>query len=250
MITVNNLVKSYAGRRVLDGISVAQQRGEKTVIIGPSGCGKSTFLRCLNQLEPIDSGHITIAGLTFTANGDRTTARLREQQRQLRLRAGMVFQSFNLFPHLTVLANIMEAPVHVGGLAHAEAEHRARALLQKVGLVDRAEDYPAQLSGGQQQRVAIARALAMEPKVMLFDEPTSALDPELRIEVLRVMRQLADEGMTMIVVTHEMGFARAVADQVLFFDQGQIAEAGPAEQVFSAPRQERTREFLRAVAGA
>ena len=250
MITVNQLVKSYRGQRVLHGISVQQQRGEAVVIIGPSGCGKSTFLRCLNQLEPIDSGHITIGGITFETVGGRASAEDREKQRQLRLRAGMVFQNFNLFPHLTVLGNITEAPVQVHGLTRAEAEHRAQALLKRTGLLDRADFYPSQLSGGQQQRVAIARALAMQPEVMLFDEPTSALDPELRGEVLRVLRQLAEEGMTMIVVTHEMEFARAMADRVLFFDGGHIAEDGPPEQVFTAPRHERTREFLRKVAEA
>ena len=245
MITVSNLVKSYRGQRVLHGISVQQQRGEAVVVIGPSGCGKSTFLRCLNQLEPMDSGLITIAGLTFETDGARATAEDREKQRQLRLRAGMVFQSFNLFPHLTVLGNLMAAPIQVRGLARAAAESRARELLKKVGLLERADYYPSQLSGGQQQRVAIARALAMEPEVMLFDEPTSALDPELRGEVLRVMRQLAEEGMTMIVVTHEMEFARAVADRVLFLDAGLIAEEGPPEQLFGAPRLERKRDFLR-----
>jgi polar amino acid transport system ATP-binding protein len=245
MITVNDLVKSYRHERVLRGISLEQQRGEVLVIIGPSGCGKSTFLRCLNQLEPIDSGRITIAGITFEKTAGRPSAEDREKQRQLRLRAGMVFQSFNLFPHLTVLGNLTEAPVRVNGASRADAEDRARRLLKKVGLSDRADFYPAQLSGGQQQRVAIARALAMEPAVMLFDEPTSALDPELRGEVLRVMRALADEGTTMIVVTHEMEFARAIADRVLFFDGGRVAEDGPPEQVFTAPRQERTREFLR-----
>jgi ABC-type polar amino acid transport system ATPase subunit len=245
MITVSNLVKSYHGQCVLHGISMQQQRGEAVVIIGPSGCGKSTFLRCLNQLEPIDSGRITIAGLTFEVDGRTPAAEEREKQRQLRLRAGMVFQSFNLFPHLTALGNVMEAPVRVSRLAPRAAEERARALLQKVGLQDRADYYPSQLSGGQQQRVAIARALAMEPQVMLFDEPTSALDPELRGEVLRVMRQLGEEGMTMLVVTHEMAFARAMAKRVLFFDGGVVAEEGPPEQIFASPRQERTREFLR-----
>jgi ABC-type polar amino acid transport system ATPase subunit len=245
MIIVDNLVKSYRRHRVLDGISLAQQAGEAVVMIGPSGCGKSTFLRCLNQLEPIDSGRITIGGIAFETHPGRATPEDREKQRQLRLRAGMVFQNFNLFPHLTVLGNIMEAPIRVRGLAPAEAEHRARELLEKVGLLDRADFHPAQLSGGQQQRAAIARALAMEPEVMLFDEPTSSLDPELRGEVLRVLRQLAEEGMTMIVVTHEMEFARAVADRVLFLDTGHIAEEGPPEQVFAAPRLERTRDFLR-----
>jgi polar amino acid transport system ATP-binding protein len=244
MITVKDLVKSYRGQRVLNGISVQQQRSQALVIIGPSGCGKSTFLRCLNQLEPIDSGHITIAGITFETHGGRVSAEDRAKQRQLRLRAGMVFQSFNLFPHLTVLENVAEAPMRVQGKTRAEAEERARGLLGKVGLLNRADYHPCDLSGGQQQRVAIARALAMEPEVMLFDEPTSALDPELRGEVLRVLRQLADEGMTMMVVTHEMAFARSLADRVLFFDGGAIAEDGPPEQVFSSPRHERTREFL------
>ncbi len=245
MITVKDLVKSYRGQRVLHGISMEQQRGEAVVIIGPSGCGKSTFLRCLNQLEPIDSGRITIAGITIEGAQGHASPEARERQRQLRLRAGMVFQSFNLFPHLTVLENITEAPVHVRGLPQPEADRRARELLQKVGLLDRADYHPSQLSGGQQQRAAIARALALEPDVMLFDEPTSALDPELRGEVLRVMRQLADEGTTMMVVTHEMEFARAMADRVLFFEGGRIAEEGPPEQVFTAPRLDRTREFLR-----
>jgi ABC-type polar amino acid transport system ATPase subunit len=248
MIIVENLVKSYNSNRVLHGISHTQQRGEAVVLIGPSGCGKSTFLRCLNQLELADSGRITIDGVTVEGGRAPSTGEERERQRQLRLRAGMVFQSFNLFPHLTVLRNITEAPITVKGVPAGEAEARARALLEKVGLETKAEAYPSQLSGGQQQRVAIARALAMEPQVMLFDEPTSALDPELREEVLRAMRQLADEGMTMIVVTHEMQFARDMADRVLFFDAGQVAESGPPDQVFSNPQHERTREFLSKVA--
>jgi len=249
MITVNELIKSYGTQRVLHGISHAQQKGEAVVIIGPSGCGKSTFLRCLNQLEAIDSGKITIAGITFDAqDGHRLTSDDREKQRQLRLRAGMVFQSFNLFPHLTVLENVIIGPIQVNGETGDTARERARDLLKKVGLQDRADFHPCQLSGGQQQRVAIARALAMQPEVMLFDEPTSALDPELRGEVLRVMRDLAEEGMTMMVVTHEMAFARAMADRILFFDRGVIAEEGTPEQVFTEPRQERTREFLRKVA--
>jgi ABC-type polar amino acid transport system ATPase subunit len=248
MITVENLVKSYNATRVLHGIDHAQQRGEAVVLIGPSGCGKSTFLRCLNQLEIPDSGRITIDGVTIEGGRPPRTSDERERQRQLRLRAGMVFQSFNLFPHLTALENVTEAPTVVKGQPKAEAEVRARELLAKVGLESKAFAYPSQLSGGQQQRVAIARALAMDPKVMLFDEPTSALDPELRDEVLRVMRQLAEEGMTMIVVTHEMQFARDMADRVLFFDGGLVAESGPPEQVFSNPQCERTREFLRRVA--
>ncbi len=248
MIAVENLVKSYSSNRVLHGVDHAQQRGEAVVLIGPSGCGKSTFLRCLNQLEIADSGRITIGGVTIACGQAPRTPEEREQQRQLRLRAGMVFQSFNLFPHLTVLQNITEAPIVVKGVSPCDADERARGLLDKVGLAAKVDAYPAQLSGGQQQRVAIARALAMEPQVMLFDEPTSALDPELRDEVLRVMRQLVEEGMTMIVVTHEMQFARDMADQVLFFDGGRIAESGPPDRIFSNPQLERTRDFLRRVA--
>jgi ABC-type polar amino acid transport system ATPase subunit len=248
MIIVESLVKSYHSTRVLQGIDHAQQRGEAVVLIGPSGCGKSTFLRCLNQLEIPDSGRITIDGVTIDGGHPPRTSEERERQRQLRLRAGMVFQSFNLFPHLTVLQNITEAPLVVKRIPQGEAEDRARKLLAKVGLEHKAEAYPAQLSGGQQQRVAIARALAMEPQVMLFDEPTSALDPELRDEVLRVMRQLVEEGMTMIVVTHEMQFARDMADRVVFFEGGRVAESGPPDEIFSNPRHERMREFLRRVA--
>jgi len=244
MIAVEQLVKSYNSTRVLHGIDHSQQRGEAVVLIGPSGCGKSTFLRCLNQLEIADSGRITIGGVTIDAGRSPRTSEQREQQRRLRLQAGMVFQSFNLFPHLTVLQNITEAPAVVKGVPLRDAETLGRKLLAKVGLENKAAVYPAQLSGGQQQRVAIARALAMEPQVMLFDEPTSALDPELRDEVLRVMRQLAEEGMTMIVVTHEMQFARDMADRVVLFDAGRVAESGPPEQIFSHPQNERTRDFL------
>jgi len=248
-IVVDNLIKSYGTNRVLHGISLSQERGQAIVLIGPSGCGKSTFLRCLNQMEDIDSGRISIAGLTFEAKSGALSSADREKQRQLRIKAGMVFQSFNLFPHLTVLRNVMEAPMVVKGQSLAEAESRAGGLLKKVGLADRARYYPSQLSGGQQQRVAIARALAMEPEVMLFDEPTSALDPQLRDEVLNVMRDLAEEGMTMIVVTHEMGFAREMADRLIFFDAGQIAEYGPPEEIFTCAQNERTREFVsRAIA--
>jgi len=246
-IVVEDLVKSYGPNRVLHDINVRQYHGEAVVLIGPSGCGKTTFLRCLNQMESIDSGRITIAGLSFEAKAGPLTTADRRRQRQLRARAGMVFQNFNLFPHLTALGNVMEAPMVVKRLERCQAEANARALLQKVGLAERASYYPSQLSGGQQQRVAIARALAMEPEVMLFDEPTSALDPQLRDEVLNVMHALADEGMTMIVVTHEMGFAREMADRVIFFDNGRIAEDGPAEEVFTHPKHERTREFLRKV---
>jgi len=245
MIAVENLVKSYNSNRVLHGIDHEQQRGEAVVLIGPSGCGKSTFLRCLNQLEIADAGRITIDGVSVDGGHAPRTREERERQRKLRMRAGMVFQSFNLFPHLTVLQNITQGPIVVKRVSCPEAEEQARELLAKVGLEDKAHAYPCQLSGGQQQRVAIARALAMEPQVMLFDEPTSALDPELRDEVLRVMRDLVEEGMTMIVVTHEMQFAREMADRILFFDAGRIAETGPPEQIFSSPEHERTREFLR-----
>src|ERR1043166_2624358 len=247
MISVEQLVKSYNSNRVLHGIDHRQERGEAVVLIGPSGGGKSTFLRCLNQLEVPDSGRITIGGVTIdTGNSSRNGDQI-EQQRQLRMRAGMVFQSFNLFPHLTVLQNVTAGPIVVKDMPRSNAEALGQQLLAKVGLDSKAQFFPSQLSGGQQQRVAIARALAMEPEVMLFDEPTSALDPELRVEVLRVMRQHAGEGMTMIVVTHEMQFARDMADRVLFFDEGRIAESGPPEQIFSDPRHERTREFLRRV---
>jgi ABC-type polar amino acid transport system ATPase subunit len=248
MIVVENLVKSYNANRVLHGVDHEQKRGEAVVLIGPSGCGKSTFLRCLNQLEIADSGRITIGGVTIEGRHAPRNGQEREQQRQLRLQAGMVFQSFNLFPHLTVLENIARPPVAVKGVSQTDAETEARLLLAKVGLESKADAHPAQLSGGQQQRVAIARALAMKPQVMLFDEPTSALDPELRNEVLRVMRQLVEEGMTMIVVTHEMQFARDMADSVLFFEGGRVAESGPPDQIFSEPKNERTREFLRRTA--
>jgi len=239
MITVEQLKKAFGKHAVLRGISMSQQQGETVVIIGPSGCGKSTFLRCLNQLEKIDSGKVSVAGIEF----DHTRLD-HDTQHRLRLRAGMVFQSFNLFPHLTVMQNITIAPIRVNDESRNSAETRARELLKKVGLLARADFFPSQLSGGQQQRAAIARALAMQPEVMLFDEPTSALDPELRGEVLRVMRDLAEEGMTMLVVTHEMNFARAMADRMLFFDEGLIVEEGVPEQLFSESRNPRTREFL------
>jgi cystine transport system ATP-binding protein len=247
MIAVESLVKSFNSTRVLQGIDHLQKKGEAIVLIGPSGCGKSTFLRCLNQLEIPDSGRITIDDVTIEGGRAPRTSEERERQRRLRMRAGMVFQSFNLFPHLTALENVIQAPTVVKGIAPDEAETIGRRLLAKVGLEARATAYPAQLSGGQQQRVAIARALAMEPQVMLFDEPTSALDPELRDEVLRVMRQLVEEGMTMIVVTHEMKFARDMADRVLFFDGGIVAESGTPDEIFTNPQNERTRDFLRKV---
>ena len=244
MIAVEQLVKSYNSHCVLQGIDHEQKRGEAAVLIGPSGCGKSTFLRCLNQLEIADSGRITIGGVSIEGGHAPCNAAERYQQRRLRMQAGMVFQSFNLFPHLTVLQNITEAPMVVKDVPREQAETLGRELLAKVGLAAKADAYPAQLSGGQQQRVAIARALAMEPQVMLFDEPTSALDPELRDEVLRVMGQLAEEGMTMIVVTHEMGFARQVANRVIFMDAGQIIEQNKPEEFFTHPQHERTKLFL------
>jgi polar amino acid transport system ATP-binding protein len=247
MIIVESLVKSYHSTPVLRGVDHAQERGEAVVVIGPSGCGKSTFLRCLNQLETPDSGRITIDGVTIAGGHSRRTREECARQRQLRLRAGMVFQSFNLFPHLTALQNISEAPQVVKRLPQAEAEARARALLAKVGLESKAGAYPAQLSGGQQQRVAIARALAMDPLVMLFDEPTSALDPERVGEVLAVMRDLAGNGMTMLLVTHEMAFAREVADEVLFMDEGIAVERGDAREVLANPREKRTQAFLERV---
>jgi polar amino acid transport system ATP-binding protein len=239
MIRVQGLHKRFGDTRVLEGVDHMQKAGEVAVLIGPSGCGKSTFLRCLNQLEQADAGTVEIDGLVVGPGADRKT------RTELRRRTGMVFQQFHLFPHLTVLGNVIEAPVHVGGMSHADATALAMELLAKVGLGDRAGFHPAQLSGGQQQRVAIARALAMRPRVLLFDEPTSSLDPQLRGEVLTVLRDLAAEGRTMLLVTHEMGLARDIADQVLFFDAGKVAESGPPEQVFGDPLHPRTREFLR-----
>jgi ABC-type polar amino acid transport system ATPase subunit len=243
VIGIEGLTKSFGSTRVLDGIDHRQAASETVVLIGPSGCGKSTFLRCLNQLETPDAGRIRIGDLTLEGGRVPTT----EQQRQLRLRAGMVFQHFHLFPHRTALENVMEGPRFILGESVAAAEAKARELLGKVGLADRADHRPSQLSGGQQQRVAIARALAMRPQVLLMDEPTSALDPELRDEVRSVLRELGDEGMTMLIVTHDMQLARTVADQVLFFHQGRIAESGPPEKLFRDPEHERTREFLKNV---
>ncbi len=240
IIRVENLHKCYGKVEVLKGIDLAVSRGEVVCIIGPSGSGKSTLLRCINRLETCDRGRVLIDGQEISAAGEVELNRLRSQ-------VGMVFQRFHLFPHLTVTENITLAPRQVRKLPPEQAAALAGDLLQKVGLADKAEQYPSRLSGGQQQRVAIARALAMAPKIMLFDEPTSALDPELVGEVLQVMRDLAREGMTMLVVTHEMGFAREVAHRVLFIDQGTILEAGPPAQIFDRPANPRTREFLRKV---
>lgn len=239
MIEVKRLSKSFGSNRVLDGIDLHVPAGSVTVIIGPSGSGKTTLLRCLNFLERPESGTVRVAGAAVDA-GKAT----REQIAALRRQSAMVFQNFHLFPHMTALANIIEGPVTVRGISQSAATAKGLELLTKVGLAHKADAYPSQLSGGQQQRVAIARALAMEPKVLLFDEPTSALDPELVGEVLATMKALAAEGNTMVVVTHEMGFAREVADRVIFMDGGKIAEAGPPAELFGSPREERTRQFL------
>jgi glutamine transport system ATP-binding protein len=236
MIRVENLQKSYGNLQVLKDISCEVKEREVVCVIGPSGSGKSTFLRCLNLLEKVNSGRVTIDGREITAQDADLNA--------IRTDVGMVFQRFNLFPHMTALENVMLAPMKVRGLSKPEAEQKGKQLLEKVGLADKFNGYPDQLSGGQQQRVAIARALAMEPKVMLFDEPTSSLDPEVVGEVLEVMQQLAREGMTMVVVTHEMGFAREVGDRVFFMDGGYIVEEGNPKEMFANPQQERTKAFL------
>lgn len=243
MIRVEGLTKRYGSTAVLTGVDHAQERGRTVVFIGPSGCGKSTFLRCLNCLETADAGRVIIGDLVVE-HGRPLPGR---DQQKLRQRAGMVFQQFHLFPHRTALENVMEGPRHILGLPRGEAEARAQALLSRVGLSDRSGHLPSQLSGGQQQRVAIARALAMQPAVLLLDEPTSALDPELRDEVRQVLRGLAEEGMTMILVTHDLRLARQVADQVVFLDGGRVAEAGPPELIFDVPELERTRDFVRRV---
>lgn len=239
IIEVRDLRKSFGRNEVLRGISCSVAESEVVCVIGPSGSGKSTFLRCLNRLEEITSGSVVIDGTDLTAR--------RVNLDEVRAEIGMVFQQFNLFPHRSAIENIMMAPMTVRGLSKDQARTRGRALLSKVGLADKEDSYPAQLSGGQQQRVAIARALAMEPQVLLFDEPTSALDPELVGDVLAVMKNLAEEGMTMIVVTHEMGFAREVGDRVLFMDEGVIVESGPPDSLFDTPVEPRTREFLNKV---
>ncbi|HEY8426559.1 MAG TPA: amino acid ABC transporter ATP-binding protein [Limnochordales bacterium] len=236
IIVFRDVHKWFGGLHVLKGVDFSVQPGEVVVFIGPSGSGKSTLLRCINRLEPIQRGQIVVDG--FDVN-DPATPLIR-----LRSEVGMVFQQFNLYPHMTVLDNITLAPVKVRGIPPEQARQAALELLAKVGIPDKAHAYPSQLSGGQQQRVAIARALAMRPKIMLFDEPTSALDPEMIQEVLDVMVELAREGMTMVVVTHEMGFAREVAHRVIFMDDGRIVEQGPPEQLFSRPVEARTRAFL------
>lgn len=239
MISIRNLHKHFGDLMVLKGIDLDVHRGEKVVVLGPSGSGKSTMLRCINALEDADDGSITVDGVEVT---DRKT-----NINRLREHLGMVFQRFNLWPHKTVLENVMLGQMVVSGRSQEEARERALKALERVGLAAKVNDYPVRLSGGQQQRVGIARALAMEPKAILFDEPTSALDPELVGEVLGVMKSLADEGMTMVVVTHEIGFAREVADHVVFMDGGVIVEQGRPEDVLVNPQEERTRSFLRRV---
>ena len=239
MISISNLRKSFGSLEVLKGIDIDVHRGEKVVVLGPSGSGKSTMLRCINALEVPDSGTITVDGVEVT--------NLRTNLNRLREHLGMVFQRFNLWPHKTVLENVMLGQMVVSGRSREEAKEKALQTLERVGLASKADDYPVRLSGGQQQRVGIARALAMDPKAILFDEPTSALDPELVGEVLAVMKSLADEGMTMVVVTHEIGFAREVADRVIFMDGGVIVEQGRPEDVLVNPREERTRTFLKRV---
>lgn len=239
MISIRNLKKSFGDLHVLKGIDLDVRRGEKVVVLGPSGSGKSTMLRCINALEDADSGTITVDGVEVTSR--------RTNINRLREHLGMVFQRFNLWPHKTVLENVMLGQMVVSGRSKAEARERALKMLERVGLAAKADEYPVRLSGGQQQRVGIARALAMDPKAILFDEPTSALDPELVGEVLAVMKSLADEGMTMIVVTHEITFAREVADRVIFMDGGVIVEQGNPEDVLVHPKEERTRAFLKRV---
>jgi polar amino acid transport system ATP-binding protein len=248
MIEVVDLVKQYGPSEVLRGVNLAVSRGEVATIIGPSGSGKSTFLRCLNGLETFQSGCVTVDGQRL--DGQSRSADWTRIHRQVCRRVGMVFQSFNLFPHRTALQNVMEGPVYVLGLKVAEAEERARRLLDRVGMLDRLHAMPRELSGGQQQRVAIARALAMDPQAILFDEPTSALDPRMTGEVLAVMTDLAADGLTMIVVTHAMQFARRVAHTVHVFSDGRVIESGPPGQIFDDPQQEATRNLLASVRAA
>ncbi len=244
MLSATGIHKGFDGLGVLRGIDLNVKKGEVVALIGPSGSGKSTLLRCLNQLETVDSGTIVLDGLTLCRTlGGKLTYADPANLRRITLKMGMVFQSYNLFPHMSVMQNLTDAPMRVKRLSRAQATERARELLAKVGLSDKADQYPYQLSGGQQQRVAIARALCMDPEILCFDEPTSALDPELTQEVLGVMRELASERMTMLVVTHEMSFARDVADRVVFMEDGLIVEEGPPEQVFHSANP-RTRQFV------
>ncbi|AWB87010.1 amino acid ABC transporter ATP-binding protein [Mycetocola zhujimingii] len=246
MVQADHIVKSFGSHEVLKDISVTVNRGEVACLIGPSGSGKSTFLRCINHLESINGGRLWVDGelMGYRQRGDKLYEMSPAEVSKQRADIGMVFQSFNLFPHMTVLENIIEAPTRVKGVKKADAVATAYELLDRVGLAQKAKAYPAHLSGGQQQRVAIARALAMSPKLMLFDEPTSALDPELVGEVLDVMKELANSGMTMIVVTHEIGFAREVGDSLFFMDEGVIVESGDPREVLANPKHERTQSFL------
>ena len=246
MVDAQQVCKDFGALQVLKGVTLSVERGQVLVLVGPSGSGKSTFLRCINHLETVSAGRLYVDGdlIGYREKADKLYEMSPRDAARQRRDIGMVFQHFNLFPHRTTLENIVEGPVRVKGVSKAAATERARELLAQVGLSDKAEAYPAQLSGGQQQRVAIARALAMDPKLMLFDEPTSALDPELVGEVLGVMKKLAGAGMTMIVVTHEMGFAREVADQLVFMDAGVIVESGAPRDVLSNPQHERTQAFL------
>jgi polar amino acid transport system ATP-binding protein len=246
LIEIDRVGKSFGPREVLRSVSLSAAESSVTCVIGPSGSGKSTLLRCVNLLERIDTGSITVAGelMGYTRRNGRLYELGPRAVARQRARTGMVFQNFRLFPHMTVLANLTEAPRAVLGLSRAEAEDRARSLLARVGLADRADSLPSRLSGGEQQRAAIARALAMRPRVMLLDEPTSALDPELTGEVLKVIRALAGDGMTMVIVTHEMQFAREIADRVVFMDEGSVVETGPPAQVLDRPEQPRTARFL------
>ena len=247
MLRVDRLYKQFDGNEVLSGISFGVKKGEVLAVIGPSGSGKSTLLRCINLLEKADSGSINVEGdeLCCTSSAGKAVYAPEVELRKIRLRLGLVFQNFNLFPHFSVLRNITEAPIRVAGISREEAKETALGLLTKMGLEDKAEAFPCQLSGGQCQRVAIARALALKPDILFFDEPTSALDPELTVEVLKVIRLLAAERMTMVVVTHEMAFARDVADRVIFMDKGQIIEEGNPSEIFANPSNERTKAFLK-----
>ena len=236
LVELDQVKKSFGDNVVLDGVNLTVERGSAIVIAGPSGSGKSTMLRCVNGLEPVDSGEVRFDGTPIDYSGKALS--------RLRVEIGVVFQQFNLFPHMTALENVLLGPVKARGVERDEAAARGRELLERVGIPEKADEFPAELSGGQQQRVAIARALAMEPKLMLFDEPTSALDPEMIREVLDVMRQLARDGMTMLVVTHEMGFAREVCDRIVFIDAGEIVEEGPPDEFFSSAKSPRAKEFV------
>ena len=249
MIEAIAVHKQFGSNQVLKGIDLSVEKGQVLCLLGPSGSGKSTFLRCINHLEVLNAGRIYVDGelMGFTEHGDKLHEMKPSSIAKQRSKIGMVFQRFNLFPHLTAIENVIEAPVGVNKKSKTESLERARALLASVGLSDKEDHYPAQLSGGQQQRVAIARALAMDPKLMLFDEPTSALDPELVGDVLEVMRKLAKSGMTMIVVTHEIGFAREVADKVVFIDEGLVVESGSPQEVIDNPQNERTKAFIESV---